>query len=125
VYNLVGQRAFFALWFEMVELSEIIGFSDKLAKKFRPERIILFGSCASSESVPGSDVDMLVVLEFEGSGTEKAVEIIQKLKPDFPVDLIARTPSQITDRLQNGDFFIRNIIEKGRLLYEAAYARMD
>ncbi|MCD6119834.1 nucleotidyltransferase domain-containing protein [bacterium] len=109
----------------MVELSEIIGFSDKLAKKFRPERIILFGSCASSESVPGSDVDMLVVLEFEGSGTEKAVEIIQKLKPDFPVDLIARTPSQITDRLQNGDFFIRNIIEKGRLLYEAAYARMD
>ncbi len=44
-----------------------------------------------------------------------------KLRPSFPLDLLVRTPSKIRERLAMGDDFIKEILEKGKVLYEAAH----
>ena len=36
--------------------------ANKIARTFRPERIILFGSWARGEQTPDSDVDLLVIM---------------------------------------------------------------
>lgn len=108
----------------MIDLSQIEAFSQQIVEKFQPERIILFGSYAYGQPNEDSDVDLLVILPFEEMPVQTAVAIRQQTKPSFPLDLIARTPEQIQQRLNMGDFFIQDIINKGRILYEANYARV-
>ena len=103
----------------MVEMDQIRQLSDLIAKEFNARRIILFGSYASDMPSADSDVDILVILPFEGKSTWKSLEILNRIKPGFPVDLLARTPQQVEQRLEWNDFFMREIIEKGKVLYEA------
>lgn len=102
----------------MVDLDRIKTLSERIAQEFRPVRIVLFGSYASGEPNEGSDIDLLVVLRFEGKAAYKASEIRNRIRADFPLDLIVRTPEQVEDRLKNNDWFMRDIFEKGRTLYE-------
>jgi len=36
--------------------------------------------------------------------------------------LLVRTPAEVTKRLRWGDFFLREIMENGKVMYEAANA---
>lgn len=103
----------------MIEMNRIESLSKRIAREFRPDRIILFGSYANGEPNESSDVDLLVVLPFKGKAAYKAGEIRNKVRPEFPLDLIVRSPQQLQDRLAMNDWFMRDIVEKGRTLYEA------
>ncbi len=103
----------------MVALHEIEEVSRRIAQYFRPQRIVLFGSYARGMATPDSDVDLLVVLPFEGKAVVKSVEIRLRVRPCFPMDLLVRTPEKVRERLALGDPFIRNILETGKVLYEA------
>jgi predicted nucleotidyltransferase len=103
----------------MIEMKRIEDLSSQIARDFNPERIILFGSHAYGQPGADSDVDMLVVLPFKGKPVRKAIEIRNKVKPGIPVDLIVRTPEQVAERIAKNDWFMREIVEKGRTLYEA------
>ena len=103
----------------MVEMKKIRDFTSLIAREFNPERIILFGSYAYGEPSDDSDVDLLVVLPFEGKAVRKAIEIRNRINAQMPLDLIVRTPEQVAERIAMNDCFMREIVEKGRTLYEA------
>jgi len=100
-------------------------FGQEVAEKFQPDKIILFGSYAYGDPNEDSDVDLLVVLPFEKSPVSKAIEIRQAIRAPFALDLMARTPQQLKKRLEMGDFFIQEIMERGKVIYEANYAGVD
>ena len=106
----------------MVEQEAIAELADRIAREFKPQRIILFGSYATGTATPDSDVDLLVILPFKGKGLHKSLKILDKVSPRFPVDLIARTPEEVRKRLEWNDFFLREIVERGKVLYDAAHA---
>ncbi|GAB4218523.1 MAG: nucleotidyltransferase domain-containing protein [Synechococcales cyanobacterium] len=108
----------------MISISQIQEFSQKIAEIFQPDRIILFGSYASGKPTEDSDVDLLVILPFEESAVDKAIAIRQQHKAPFPLDLITRTPQHIEQRMEMGDFFIRDILQNGRVLYETNHGRV-
>jgi len=64
-------------------------------------------------------VDILVIVPFEGKSVHKSVEIRMKLQPEFPVDLLVRTPEKVRQRVEMGDGFMREILDEGKVLYEA------
>ena len=103
----------------MVEMERIRDLTSQIVREFSPERIILFGSHAYGEPNPDSDVDILVVLPFKGKPVRKAIEIRNRINARLPLDLIVRTPEQVEYRIANNDWFMREIVEKGRTLYEA------
>jgi predicted nucleotidyltransferase len=109
----------------MITLEQIQEFSQQIVEKFQPDRIILFGSYAYGQPTDDSDIDLLVILPFEDLPIYKAIEIRRQVKPPFPLDLLARTSEQIQQRLDMGDFFIQDIINKGRILYESNHTRVD
>ncbi len=109
----------------MIETSQILSVADKIAQQFHPERIILFGSYAYGTPNEDSDVDLLVVMPFDGKSVRKAIEIEAEVHQGFPMDLIAITPEYLKERLDGEDYFLRGVVESGRVLYEANYARMD
>ena len=99
-------------------LNQIHEFAQQIAEAYHPQRVILFGSHARDTATEDSDVDLLVILPFEGKTVRKAVEMRLKLNPPFPVDLLVRTPETIQKRLEIGDFFIQEIMEEGKVVYE-------
>ncbi len=92
---------------------------DRIAEEFSPERIILFGSHAYGTPTMESDLDLLVVMPFDGSPLSQAVRISRQLKLMIPLDLLVRTHEQLNERLAMDDFFMREIVERGKVMYEA------
>ncbi|MDT7778695.1 MAG: uncharacterized protein QOC99_1207 [Acidobacteriota bacterium] len=106
----------------MVNREAIQQLSESIAREFHPACIILFGSYAYGTPTDDSDVDLLVILSFQGKPIHKALEIINKVKPNIPVDLLVRTPEQVKERMANNDWFLREIVMKGRKLYESNHS---
>jgi uncharacterized protein len=107
------------------KIDRIQEFSQEIAAQFSPERIVLFGSYAYGEPTADSDVDLLVVMPFEGHPFRKAAEILNQIRPAFSVDLLVRTAEQMDERLALGDFFLREVVTKGKVLYESVNPRVD
>jgi predicted nucleotidyltransferase len=105
----------------MVPIAQIREYARKIAEEFRPERIVLFGSHACGDASGDSDVDLLVVMPHEGKGWRRAAEITERLRPDFPIDLLVRSREELDRRLSMDEWFLREICEKGRVLYEAPH----
>jgi uncharacterized protein len=94
----------------------------RIVQEFKPEKIILFGSHAYGQPTPESDLDLLVIMQFEGDPLEQAVAMLNRLNVLLPIDLLVRTPEQIRHRLEIGDSFMRDIVEQGKVMYDAHYA---
>jgi predicted nucleotidyltransferase len=78
-------------FFSMTSMADVQRLVNKIARVFRPEKIVLFGSYARGEAGPDSDVDLLVVMDHEGHSAGKAAEITARLHPgSFSLDLIVR-----------------------------------
>jgi predicted nucleotidyltransferase len=92
---------------------------ERIAKRYHPQKIILFGSHAYGHPTPESDVDLLVVMDFEGSPIQQAIKISRELGLVTPLDLLVRTPEQIRERLRIEDPFWGEIVERGEVMYEA------
>jgi predicted nucleotidyltransferase len=110
---------------ERIPQEAILDVVDQIAAQFQPKEIILFGSYAYGHPHQTSDVDLLVVMDTPLRETALAVRICQALECNFGVDLIVRTPAKLTQRLAWGDFFLLEIINKGKVLYESTDRRMD
>ena len=103
----------------MVAMDRIKEFGRRVGDEFNVEKVVLFGSYAEGIATDDSDVDLLVICSFEGKSVNKSVEIRMKLRPKFPLDLIVRTPEKVRQRLEMGDDFMREILQEGKVLYEA------
>lgn len=71
----------------------------RIVAKFHPEQVILFGSHARGDAGPDSDVDLLVVMDFEGTARDKGLEIQCALHNILvPKDIIVTRPEDFAWR---------------------------
>jgi uncharacterized protein len=104
----------------MVQRAQIRQFSRIVAEKFRPRKIILFGSYAYGAPTEDSDVDLLVIMRrTRQRGERMSLRIRHSVPRTFPLDLLVRTPAEVAKRLRWGDSFLSEVVEKGEVLYEA------
>jgi predicted nucleotidyltransferase len=102
----------------MVTADQIIALVDAIVAADAPEAVVLFGSYAYGTPTYDSDVDLLVVREYEGQSPDRAAAISMQLPPlGFPMDLIVRSRSEIARRVAMRDWFLKEITENGVTLY--------
>lgn len=89
----------------------------QIADAFYPDKIILFGSYAYGKPRPESDVDLLVIMDTPLRNREQAVQIARAIEYHFGLDLLVRSPQQLAERLALGDFFLQEVVERGKVLY--------
>lgn len=107
----------------MIDRRQIQDFSRAVARRFRPHKIILFGSHAYGSATEDSDVDLLVIMpRTRERGERMSVRIRHAIPRRFPLDLLVRTPTEVARRLRWGDCFLQEIVDKGEVLYEAGHA---
>jgi len=83
---------------EIVEMKRIEDLTRQIVQEFHPQKVILFGSYAYGDPTRDSDVDILVVLPFQGKAVRKAIEIRDRVRSEMQLDLLVRTPEQLGER---------------------------
>ena len=102
----------------MVTREDIQATCDDIVREFSPLQVILFGSHAYGTPTEDSDVDLLVVMDIPESETSnQAAEIWQRIPRRFSMDLLVRSPKEIAYRISHNDWFLREITERGKVLY--------
>jgi predicted nucleotidyltransferase len=96
------------------------GAIERIVSKLRPEKIILFGSYAYGNPTPDSDVDLLVIMKTKAREIDRYIAVSNILYPrQFPLDILVKTPREIAvESRKKGNFFLREILTKGKVLYE-------
>ena len=102
----------------MPTMTQIEDVGRQIVCGFHPDRVVLFGSHANGTATADSDVDLLVILPFDGRGFHMSLEILNHIDVRFPIDLIARQPEDVDRRYADGDPLIRDALDHGRVLYE-------
>lgn len=101
----------------MIEYQEIEAYTKELVAKFKPEKVVLFGSYANGSASEDSDVDLLVIMSHLGKASRQALEIRQTVQKCFPLDLVVQSSLEANRRMEAGDPFITNALSQGRVLY--------
>ena len=91
----------------------------RLVAEFRPQRVVLFGSRARGGADTESDVDLLVVHEFQGSRLEVGAQMRARLDATLAIDLVLRRPDEVAAGL-GMDFLTSVALREGVTLYERA-----
>lgn len=99
-------------------LSEAV---NRIARRFDPLRIILFGSWARGDARPDSDIDLLVVLPQVENKRQTTIHIGNELS-DLPVskDVVVTTPEEIAVRGDMIGDVLRPALREGKVIYERA-----
>ena len=98
--------------------SEIVSITNQLIEKYKPEKIILFGSCAAGNAGPDSDADFLIIKkETPYMGRDRMIEVSRMIERNIPADFIVYRPEEFQKRLAMGDPFLQMILEEGKVLY--------
>ena len=89
----------------------------KIVQELNPEKIVLFGSYAYGSPNPHSDVDLLVIMKTKAPLKERSWAVSRLLLPrPFPVDILVKTPQEVKKGLDAGDFFLKEILTRGKVL---------
>jgi predicted nucleotidyltransferase len=98
--------------------SEIESITAQLIEKYKPEKIILFGSAARGDATPDSDVDLLIIKQDTPHyGADRIMEVSGLIERAVPVDFLVYRPDEFQSRLGMGDPFIELILKEGKVLY--------
>lgn len=96
---------------------EIEAIKKQIIEKYKPEKVILFGSAAKGNKEI-NDIDLFVVKKnVPYYGADRMKELRHLIDTDAPVDYIVYKPDEVKERLSLGDPFIRKIFKEGQVLY--------
>ena len=93
--------------------------TQRLVEALHPQKVILFGSYAGGTPHKDSDIDLLVIMDTKESKIQRYVHAYEVAHIDLlPMDMLVRTPAEVAERLAKGDTFMKEILEKGKVLYQ-------
>jgi predicted nucleotidyltransferase len=93
----------------------------RIVARFRPEKIILFGSYARGTAGPDSDVDLLVVKPLIGSKRQEQLDMRIALHGiGLAKDIVVVTPEELEEYKDLVGTVIRPALREGKVLYERA-----
>ena len=101
-----------------IHLKEMERIVTQISHNYSPEKIILFGSLASDRAADAHDIDLLVIKKTDKNPWQRTREVSGLFEHTAPVDLLVYTPEEIIARIEMNDFFILDIMEHGKVVYE-------
>jgi predicted nucleotidyltransferase len=98
--------------------SEIESITAQLVDKYKPEKIILFGSAARGDATPDSDMDFLIIKnDTPYMGRDRMIEVSRLIDRNLPADFLVYRRDEFEKRLAMGDPFLEMVVAEGKVLY--------
>ncbi len=98
--------------------AEIDKIVKQIVKKYKPEKIILFGSFASGKPKENSDVDLLVIKKTKKRFGARLFEVAKIIDSEIGTDILVYTPKEWERGLARNYYFFKEINDKGEIVYE-------
>lgn len=92
---------------------------EEVVKSLNPYLVILFGSFAIGDINEGSDIDILVVADFEENFLDRIKKLMDLNKFRIPIEPIGYTPEEFNEMKNRKNAFIMEVLEKGRVMYKS------
>jgi predicted nucleotidyltransferase len=102
------------------EIQRIIDVLQKIVVGYSPQRVILFGSHAYGQPDENSDIDLLIIKETKKRPIERWMEVkrlVRDRNRTVSVSPLVYTLRELEERLAIKNFFIQEVLEKGKVLY--------
>ncbi|EKE21583.1 MAG: DNA polymerase subunit beta [uncultured bacterium] len=96
------------------ELEKIV---DSLKQKYRPDKIILFGSAHDGNIREWSDLDLVIIKKTDKRFYDRISEVSRLIPHRVPVDLLIYTPEEFASMMRNNYFIRDEIVAKGKIIY--------
>ncbi len=98
--------------------AEILNIADQIIRKYKPQKIILFGSAGRGEYDQVNDLDFLIIKDnVPVHGLARMRELDTMIDRKIAADMIVYRSDEFQDRINLGDPFISTILSEGRILY--------
>jgi len=98
--------------------SEIETIVEQIIQKYRPMKIILFGSAGRGEYDEVNDLDFLIIKkDVPLCGLDRMRELDGLIERNIAADMLVYRPDEFDERIKLGDPFIKTILREGRVLY--------
>lgn len=92
----------------------------KVVADYQPQKVILFGSYAYGRPDEDSDIDMLIVKDTQERPLDRRIRVSRLAfdwKRDIPFEPLVLTSDELARRLEMGDDFFSEIVDRGEVLY--------
>jgi predicted nucleotidyltransferase len=100
---------------------EIANIIEQLVRLYKPDKVILFGSLADGQVHEGSDIDLFIIKkDVPEMGVDRIRQLDRLIKYRLATDFVVYKPDELDHRLKMGDPFVKSILDKGKVLYDAA-----
>lgn len=101
---------------EFIKINDIVA---RIASKFNPDRIILFGSYASGTPNNDSDIDLLVIQDTDLPRHKRSFDIQKMLIGSMiPMDILVYTNNEFEKEKNEKFSFLNSAIKTSKILYE-------
>lgn len=97
-------------------LTHLKSISNRLKQEYHAQKVVLYGSCAKGEETPDSDVDLFIVVNTNENFFNRIAHvkgIIRDIRNGLAISPIVLSPEELEKRIEIGDVFINEILEKG------------
>jgi uncharacterized protein len=83
-----------------------------------PDKIVLFGSRARGEARPDSDLDLLIVEDFDLPRHKRDARYLRALVGVFPdTEVVVWTPREVAEWARVSNAFVTTALREGKMLY--------
>lgn len=89
----------------------------EVVRKLNPQAVILFGSFASGDINEGSDIDIMVIADFQVSFLDRIKLLLDLNHFRLPIEPVGYTAEELEKMKQTGNPFIIEVVDKGKVLY--------
>jgi len=99
---------------------EINNISRQIVDKYKPQKIILFGSAVKDKYTPDSDLDFFIIKkDVPYLGRDRARQLRKIINKHSAADFIIYKPEEFDKWMGLKDPFLTTIINEGKTLYES------
>jgi predicted nucleotidyltransferase len=96
---------------------EVESIVDQVRTKYKPERIVLFGSSARGTMREDSDIDILIIKETSKRRLDRIKEVLSLVDYNIPFEPVVYTSNELKTRLELGDPFVKRALKEGKVVY--------
>ena len=98
--------------------TELLRLVESIQHKYKPEKIIAFGSFVNGPIHEWSDLDLAIIKNTNKHFIDRLIEVAHLIDNKLATDFVVYTPREFTEMARDNYFVREEIIGKGRVIYD-------
>lgn len=91
---------------------------NRIIRRYRPKKIIVFGSYARGDIHQGSDLDLVIIKNTKEKFLRRMDRVLNLCDGEIAVEPLIYTETEFKKMLKEGNDFLETVSKEGKVVYE-------